>query len=134
MEVIRLNILLLDESPELLEQMKSRLEEQGFLTQTAQSLQEALQLIKQNTFDVVVTDATMPDNDGVALLKNKGSDIPFVMLSQNVETVTAQNLSQTSCCFLDKADLHHRLAKAVWTAFKRFKIDRQLLRDSELAA
>jgi DNA-binding NtrC family response regulator len=134
MDVLRLNVLLLDEDPRLLDQMKEHLEEKGYSTSSAHSLNQANDLLEHSQFDVIVTDATMPDNDGVKLLKKLGSHIPVVMLSENQDTIVRSNIANSVCCFLDKADLDDRLAQAVWTAFKRFKIDRQLQRDSDLAA
>lgn len=134
MDVLRLNVLLLDEDPRLLKQMKVHLEEKGFSTSSALSLNQANELIEHSQFDVIVTDATMPDNDGVKLFKKLGAHIPVVMLSENQDTIVRSDIDNSVCCFLDKADLDGRLAQAVWTAFKRFKIDRQLQRDSDLAA
>lgn len=133
MDVLRLNVLLVDEDSHLLEKMSSILNENGFTTACAQNKEEALRLIEHEQFDVLVTDLTMPDNDGVFLSKLLCKRLPVVMLQGNHDEESLKKLESISCCLLDKNELSTRLAKATWTAFKRFKIDQQITRDAVAA-
>lgn len=56
----------------------------GANVQVAQSKEEALQLIAENTFDAIVSDISMPGGDGLSLLeevRNRGYDTPAIALS-----------------------------------------------------
>lgn len=129
MDVLRLNVLLVNEDPALLEEMKSTLTDQGFTIKTAANLHEANHLLESETFQVLVSDITMPENDGIDLCKKYGQNYPIVMLQGKEDQIVLQSLGQYGCCFLEKSEMKTRLPKAVWTAFKRFRIDQQLEKD-----
>lgn len=129
METLKLHILLVNEDPQLLKKMYEVLHCQGHTAEMARNYDEAMALLEQNKFQVMVADMTMPDNDGVSLCKRWGHQLPIVMLQGSLDNLAQKKLSQFSCCFLDKEDISSRLTKATWTAFKRFKIDQQIERD-----
>ena len=129
MDILRLNVLLVNEDPVLLEKMEGILSEQGFTFRSAANLDEAKKFIDQESFQVLVADMTMPDNDGIELCKIYGSRLPIVMIHGTQDHHAQNKLKSFSCCFLEKGDMAARLAKATWTAFKRFKIDQQIERD-----
>jgi CheY-like chemotaxis protein len=62
------NILLVDDNPHGLVARRNILEELGYQVVSASSGQEALQLVEQHHFDVIVTDYRMPAMDGVVLI------------------------------------------------------------------
>ena len=65
-----ISILLVDDETELLEIARLYLEDQrGFRVQSASSAKEALHLIQETLFDVVVSDYQMPVMDGIQFLK-----------------------------------------------------------------
>ena len=129
MDVLRLNILLLNEDSALLEKMSQCLQEQGFTIHLSQTKDEALKAMERETFHVLVADLTMPDNDGISVMKLVGDRFPIVMLRASDDQRMVADLDQFSCCFLNKAEIDSRLPQAVWKAYKRFKIDRQIARD-----
>jgi DNA-binding NtrC family response regulator len=129
MDVLKLHVLLVDEDPTLLETMVDCLNENGFTTDCAQNKEEALKLLEHNSYQVIVTDITMPDNDGIGLAKILGGTMPIVMLKGNDDQKSLSEIDNLICCFLDKSEIHQRLAKATWTAFKRFKIEKRLNRE-----
>jgi len=56
------------------------LEREGYAVQAAHSAAEALQKVRQEAFDVVITDLRMPDGDGIKVLEaaqKSGSVGPF---------------------------------------------------------
>jgi two-component system NtrC family response regulator len=60
------------------------LEEEGFETLTANSGQEALEILKNSDVDLVLTDMKMPVMDGIELLKRiktKNPDLPVIMMT-----------------------------------------------------
>ncbi len=134
MDVLRLSILILNEDSKLLSSMRNRLEAQGYLVACARNYTEALSCLANDQYDVVVTDVTMPQDDGLKLLKKVGTHIPFVVLSQNRDMLNHHDLDVLDCCFLEKSELNKRLAQAVWTAYKRFRITNQQQGNSEFAA
>ncbi len=60
------------------------LQEEGFETLTANSGQEALDILSQSDVDLVLTDMKMPQMDGIELLeriKDKEPDLPVIMMT-----------------------------------------------------
>ena len=63
---IRLNgrALVIDDEPSVAAMVRQMLENTGLQVSTAETLSEALGLLKTNDFDVIVADVRMPDGDG----------------------------------------------------------------------
>ena len=61
-------ILVVDDSRETTEMLSRLLQMEGAFVQTARSGQEALKLAADNTFDLVISDISMPEMDGYQLL------------------------------------------------------------------
>jgi len=76
-------ILCIDDEPLFLDAFKTRLEQEPDLDVTiAQNPVEALDLLNQQFFDVIISDYSMPDMDGLSLLKEiraRGSQSIFVV-------------------------------------------------------
>lgn len=103
-------ILLVDNSESLLriaDEFLSR-EEPLFDVATNVSSREALQRLRKDEFDVVVSDYRMPDIDGLELLqilRNEGNNIPFIMLTgQGREEVAMKALNLGANYYLMKGD------------------------------
>ena len=62
-------ILVVDDSRETTEMLSRLLQMEGAFVQTARSGQEALKLAVDNTFDLVISDISMPEMDGYELLR-----------------------------------------------------------------
>lgn len=62
-------ILVVDDSRETTDMLSRLLQMEGAFVQTARSGQEALQLAADNTFDLVISDISMPEMDGYQLLR-----------------------------------------------------------------
>jgi len=135
MGVHRLNILILNEDITLINKIMGTLHEQGFDTQWAHTFADARKLMTSNQFDVLVTDMTMPEDDGLRLTKSVCGQMPIVLLTSGAGgELMARRFEGICDCFLDKADISTRLGLATWKAFKRFKIDREIVRDMKMAA
>ncbi len=61
-------ILIADDEKVIRESIKSILDEEGFITDTAADGEEALRKITDDTFDLVISDIKMPKFDGIQLL------------------------------------------------------------------
>jgi two-component system cell cycle sensor histidine kinase/response regulator CckA len=101
-------ILAVDDDAGNREILKRQLERQGYLVETAGSGDEALQVVRRESFDVILLDIVMPGLDGFHVLQEIRSDadlagIPVVMLSalDELESV-ARCLEMGASDFLSK--------------------------------
>lgn len=82
-------VLAVDDSPESLRVIELLLKEAGTEVFTAGSGKEALEVIKNNTLDVVFMDMQMPEMDGLETTKiirtesSKNKDLPIIALTAN---------------------------------------------------
>jgi DNA-binding response OmpR family regulator len=77
-------ILLVDDDPYILEGIGADLESQGFHVTKTDRGDRALQLLKENHFDLVITDLVMEDTDGLQVLKRVkelNTDIMVIILT-----------------------------------------------------
>lgn len=62
-------ILIIDDEEEILLALKKNLILEGYNVETCNDSQEALEMIKNNKFHIVITDIVMPNMNGIDLLK-----------------------------------------------------------------
>lgn len=62
-------IIVIDDDIATLDLMRFQLESEGFEVVTASTGQEGLELIKETTFDIVLTDLRLPDINGIEIVK-----------------------------------------------------------------
>ena len=114
-------ILVVDDDPSIRELLRELLFEEGYKVKMAQNGKEALQRIRKESFDLVLTDLSMPQMDGVQLLKELGKTAPdmrvIVMTARNdLETVVKmKNLGAHD--YIPKPFCHymvlHKVARAL---------------------
>jgi len=81
---IQARILVVDDDPELCEILSEVLTRFDFEVKTALDGRKALELLKKNGFDLVITDLDMPVVGGLTLLRKvreAGGDIPFIFMT-----------------------------------------------------
>jgi len=71
------SILLVDDEEIILLAVSMDLKQQDFAITTANSGEEAIELLNKNTFDLVITDLSMPGLDGIQVLKEAKRVNPF---------------------------------------------------------
>ncbi|MBD3225794.1 MAG: response regulator [Caldithrix sp.] len=85
-------ILIVDDEPDALELMQELFEKKGYICKTACNGIEALQAIKNDEPDVLITDIRMPEMDGMQLLKTLNKEhphIPVIMVTAHGTIETA---------------------------------------------
>lgn len=85
-------VLLVDDEAELLEVLGRGLKKRGHDVATAAGPRAALDLIGKQEFDVVVSDISMPEMDGIALLRavrERDLDLPVVLMTGSPSMETA---------------------------------------------
>jgi len=84
-EKSKIRVLLVDDELGLLKVAKQCLELQGpFHVDTANSVEEALNKLKEKEYDAVISDYQMPGKDGLEfleMLRKNGNTIPFIMFT-----------------------------------------------------
>jgi two-component system, NtrC family, response regulator HydG len=87
------HILVVDDEPDICELMRHLLEGDGYTVSTATTAHDALERIISQTYELMLTDVTMPEMDGIALCQKVAGvrpGLPIVLLTgrSDIETVT----------------------------------------------
>lgn len=134
-----IKVLHVDDDAGLVKLARRALQTEGsFQVETALSVREAYQKMREEKFDVIVSDYLMPEKDGLAFLKElrqNGENIPFIIFTgKGREEVAKEALNLGADSYLNKmgdpeivyCELAHNITKAV-----RIKEAEEALRDSE---
>lgn len=114
-----LKILLVDDHVMLLEGINNLLEQQSGIKVVAKAAgtEHAIQLLKQTSVDLIITDLHMPGKDGVALfnyVKNNYPSIKTIVLSMDDEVHIVKELLRSGVNgYVLKKDTHTELLKAI---------------------
>ena len=85
-------ILILDDNITICLMLKSWLTKQGYIAETASDSEVAMQLIKTEAFDMVISDIRMPNVDGfefLSRLKRHDTDIIVIMMTSYADIESA---------------------------------------------
>lgn len=76
-------LLIVDDEPDIYQMIRRYAEREGHETTQASDGLEAVELCRDNNFDIIIMDVMMPDMDGFTACKEirKEKDIPVLMLS-----------------------------------------------------
>lgn len=72
-----IKILIVDDEPSIQEILSEELYALGAHVKTATSGQQALEILKKERFQIVITDSRMPQGDGIFLLKSIQEQLEF---------------------------------------------------------
>lgn len=98
MSVNKPRILIVDDEPNMRESLQEILSDSGFLCSIAENGEQALNVLKQNEFELVISDVKMPRMQGIDLLKHVKKSHPssslllitaFATVQQAVEAIKA---------------------------------------------
>src|SRR3954469_7035271 len=87
------HILVVDDEPDICELIRHLLEAEGYTVTTATTAHDALERVVSQTYELMLTDVTMPEMDGIALCQKVAGvrpGLPIVLLTgrADIETVT----------------------------------------------
>lgn len=86
-ELTGVRILLVDDEPDIVELLRHLLESEGATVHVAETAAAALELLESREFDVLVSDIGLPEQDGLALIREvrargySGEDLPAIALT-----------------------------------------------------
>ena len=135
-----IRVLHVDDELGLLKIAKQCLELQGpFHVDTAGSVEEALNKLKEKEYDAVVSDYQMPEKDGLEfleMLRKNGNTIPFVMFTgRGREEVAIRALNLGADQYLNKTGdpetVYCELAHGIRQAVQRKKAEERIKRSEE---
>jgi CheY-like chemotaxis protein len=75
------HILLVDDNPIVLTFLVTTLEQAGYSVTSTTSSKEALRLLDEQKFDLLIADLNMPELDGFDLLKNTHASLKVLIIS-----------------------------------------------------
>ena len=123
---LMISVLYVDDESALLEITKLFLEGfNDFVVETAISAQDGLDLLKEQSFDAIVSDYQMPGMDGIAFLKavrERFGDLPFILFTgRGREEVVISAINNGADFYLQKggdptaqfAELSHKIRQSV---------------------
>lgn len=92
-----MNIIVIDDEIDLLNVYVSLLESQGFCVESFSNSEMALERIKKNKFDLIITDKKMPNVSGLDIFKyveNSELNTPvFMITGDNQDVIESKNPS-----------------------------------------
>jgi CheY-like chemotaxis protein len=130
-----ISILLIDDEPALLEVLKPFVERSGEISvHTTQSATEALKILSEKSFDVIIVDYNMPEINGIEFLKilrSKGDTTPVIIFTGvGNERTAIDAINYGANFFLKKGDdpqkQFHELCEMAKTAVESTYIGKKL--------
>ena len=112
-----MDILIVDDDPIVLHSCVRILQSEDYGLVTATRVHEALEILENQTFSLILLDIKMPDEDGLALIRKageRGYEIPILVMSgfSTNETIRA-SLESGAHAFLSKPFTPEELLEAI---------------------
>lgn len=121
MDNINRNILIIDDNLTVCLMLKSWLVKKGFSVETATNVPEAKQKVKEQPFDLILSDIRMPDADGFSFLawvKRYDSDILVIMMTGYADIESAvESMKSGAVDYISKPIEPEQLFKKIDEAF-----------------
>ena len=122
---MRGKILIVDDEQAMCEMLADDLKRNGFQPTWCNSSEKAIDLLKAQSFDVLLADLNMPNMNGMEFLKiikgnQKTSHIPFIMLTvEAIQKTMNKALSFDVDSYIVKPVSEQQLMEEVWRIFHR---------------
>jgi two-component system KDP operon response regulator KdpE len=124
----RCNILVVDDEPQITRVLKTTLSSQGYAIRTASDGDEALQVMKEWTPDLLITDLVMPHMNGLELCRHvrAKSPLPIIVLSvKGEEKIKVDALDAGADDYVTKPFSVNELLARVRAALRRVAAGQQ---------
>jgi len=133
---MKISVLLVDDEKDFIESLAERLRLREFNVSNAFSGDEAIGLVKENSFDVIVLDVQMPGKNGVDTLKeikNLDQVAEVIMLTGHATVKTAiEGMKSGAYDYLMKPTDTDELIKMIINAYKLVSEQRDRIRKAEI--
>lgn len=119
---VKANILVVDDEPQITRVLKTSLANHGYGIRTASDGEEALQMMKDWSPDLIVTDLRMPNMDGLQLCREvrTGSRIPIIVLSvKGEDSIKVEALDAGADDYVTKPFSMNELLARIRAALRR---------------
>ena len=117
------NILIVDDDRVVLSSCRRVLEAEGYDTSLTSSVKEALQILEEKNFDLLLVDVIMPEYDGIYLIGNVREKLPrlpiLVMSGYPTPETISSGLQMGATHFIAKPFTPDELVKAVGKALAK---------------
>ena len=135
-----IKVLLIEDDPDdrlLFQEMLDEAEENDFEVETADRLDEGLQRVSDETFDVIILDLTLPDSQGVETVGSarfRAPHVPIIVLTGlDDQTVAMKSLRTGAQDYLVKNKVDSdSLERSIRYAMERQRLERELERAQHL--
>ena len=104
------SVLWVDDEPELLEPHRMFLRDKGFHVETASNADDAAEMVRRRTFDLVLLDEQMPGKRGLEAYRELREIDPNVRkpLYAEVQRILAKDMPYIDLWYLDNVLVHTR--------------------------
>lgn len=127
---LKANILVVDDEPQITRVLKTSLSNHGYGIRTASDGEEALQMMKDWSPDLIVTDLRMPNMDGLQLCRQVRSEsrIPIIVLSvKGEDSIKVEALDAGADDYVTKPFSMNELLARIRAALRRASAPEQPL-------
>ena len=133
---MKISVLLVDDEKDFVETLAERLQLRDFNVAAALSGDEAIKLVEENDFDVIVLDVQMPGKDGVETLKeikNIEQLSQVIMLTGHATVKTAiEGMKNGAFDYLMKPTDTDELIEMINNAYQLVAEQRDKIRQAEI--
>lgn len=133
---MKYKILIIDDDVSFCSMLKTFLSKKGFETSSAFSFSEAEQLLKNQDFDLVLTDVRLPDTDGVKILKHikeLNENIQVILMTGYADIKTAVKAMKLNAFDyvskpINSEEILHTINQALNNKFEDFNLSEENLK------
>ena len=122
------HILIAEDSATQAEQISCLLEQEGYAVTLAGNGIEALEKLKENQPDAILTDMDMPEMDGLQLVDSICIQYPWIpivlMTSQGTDETAVEALGRGAAAYVPKSQLYGRLLATLSQVLGMIRADR----------